>query len=104
LSGLLKREKHTDEGPNLPRIPMTATYYQIRIACQIDPTWSERLDGLTITQTEDGTSVLSGFIRDQSELHGVLARIRDLALPLISVNPVEPDAAVRTGSEGTART
>jgi hypothetical protein len=75
---------------------MTATYYQIRLACQIDPAWSEWsewLDGLTITQTDDGTSVLSGFIRDQSELHGVLARIRDLALPLISVNPVEPDAA-----------
>ncbi|HEY8687521.1 MAG TPA: hypothetical protein VIO57_18115 [Chloroflexota bacterium] len=83
---------------------MTATYYQIRLACQIDPAWSERLDGLTITQSEDGTSMLSGYIRDQSELHGVLARIRDLALPLISVNPVEPDAAVRTGSEGTART
>jgi len=83
---------------------MTATYYQIRLACQIDPSWSEWLDGLTITQTEDGTTMLSGYIRDQSELHGVLARIRDLALPLISVNPVEADAAVRTGSEGTART
>lgn len=81
-----------------------AHYYQIRVACQIDQTWCDWFDGLTITHTDDGTCVLSGCIRDQAQLHGLLARIRDLGLPLISVNPVGPDAAAGTGSEGSVRT
>jgi hypothetical protein len=68
--------------------------YQIRIAGHIDQRWSDWFDGLTITVTKDGDTLLVGPIRDQAQLHGLLAKLRDLALPLISVNPVRPTSSV----------
>ena len=49
-------------------------------------------DGLTITLEEDGDTLLTGPVVDQAALHGLLKKVRDLGLPLLSVNPVEPDA------------
>jgi hypothetical protein len=63
-------------------------HYQIRILGHIDQRWSDWFDGLTITTTEDGDTLLTGPIRDQAQLHGLLAKVRDLALPLVSVTPV----------------
>jgi hypothetical protein len=65
-------------------------YYAIRVKGHLDPRWSEWLEGLTVTQTESGETILSGPVVDQSALHGLLARIRDLNLTLISVTRVEP--------------
>jgi hypothetical protein len=62
---------------------------EIRVKGQIDERWSEWLDGLTITHTSGGETLLSGSVMDQSALYGVLARLRDLGLPLLSVNPGE---------------
>jgi hypothetical protein len=64
-------------------------HYQIRMSGHIDLRWSDWFDGLTITMTEDGDTLLTGPIRDQAQLHGLLAKVRDLALPLVSVNPVQ---------------
>ena len=65
---------------------------EIRVKGQIDERWSEWLEGLTITHTEDGETVLSGSVIDQSALYGVIGRLRDLGLPLLSVNPSEANA------------
>ena len=60
---------------------------EIRVRGQIDERWSEWLDGLTIAHTTDGETVLTGSVMDQSALYGLIARLRDLGLPLVSVNP-----------------
>jgi hypothetical protein len=60
--------------------------YQIKIKGHIDQSWSEWLGGLTITHEAGGTTVLTGPIIDQPALYGLLIRLRDLGLSLVSVN------------------
>lgn len=60
-------------------------FYEIRTKGQIDPSWSDWFEGLTMTYSETGETVLSGPVKDQSALHGLLAKIRDLNLTLILV-------------------
>ena len=62
---------------------------QIRVKGQIDERWSDWLDGLTITHTEEGDTVLTGSVQDQSALYGLIAKLRDLGLPLSAINSVE---------------
>ena len=62
-------------------------HYQIRIKDHLDTRWQDWFDGLTVTLTGDGDTILSGVIVDQAALHGVLKKIRNLGLTLISVNP-----------------
>ena len=65
--------------------------YRIRVKGHLDDRWSEWFGGLVIHLQEDGTTLLVGPIVDQAALHGVIIRIRDLGLPLLSVNLcVEP--------------
>ena len=59
---------------------------EIRVKGQIDETWSEWFEGLTIVHTDQGTTILQGSVADEAALHGLLAKIRDLGLQLISVN------------------
>ena len=63
------------------------THYQIEIQGYLDDRWQEWFEGFTMTRTADGRTILTGPIRDQSELHGVLKKINNLGLTLISVNP-----------------
>jgi hypothetical protein len=65
--------------------------YEIRVKGRLDGHWSAWFDGLTIANVEDGDALLSGEIVDQSALHGVLAKVRDLGLTLIAVTCVGPD-------------
>jgi hypothetical protein len=60
-------------------------FYEIRIKGHLAPSWSETFDGMQLTQTQAGETLLSGAVMDQAALHGLLARIRDLNLTLISV-------------------
>ena len=62
--------------------------YQIRVRGVLDAGWSDWFDGLTICPQADGTTSLTGPVRDQSALHGLLVKIRDLGLPLLSVRRV----------------
>ncbi len=64
--------------------------YQIRIKGHLDPRWSERFGGLTITLEENGDTLLSGPVVDQAALHGLLRKVRDLGMQLISVTSIEP--------------
>jgi hypothetical protein len=61
-------------------------HYLIRVEERLSPHWSEGFEGLSATYTTSGETILSGVLQDQSALHGLLARIRDLNLTLISVS------------------
>lgn len=64
--------------------------YQIIVKGHLDSEWSDWFDGLTITTMDNGETMLSGPIVDQTALHGVLIKIRDLGLPLLSLTRIEP--------------
>jgi hypothetical protein len=74
---------------------------EIRVKGQIDRDWSDWIGGLTITHVSPGETVLTGSVRDQAALFGLLSRLADLGLPLISVNPavVGPDQPPRATRE-----
>ena len=65
--------------------------YEIRINGHLGPHWAARFEGMTLTRDGDGTTVIHGPVVDQAALHGLLARVRDLGIPLLSVTQVEPD-------------
>ena len=65
--------------------------YEIHLQGRLDPRWTAVFDGMTLTAHDDGTTVIRGQVIDQSALHGLLARLRDLGLPLISVTQVPPE-------------
>jgi hypothetical protein len=65
--------------------------YAIRIDGHLDEHWSIWFGGLAITHEDDGTTTLRGDVADQSELHGLLAKVRDLGAPLIAVTPISDD-------------
>jgi hypothetical protein len=69
-------------------------YYSIRVRGHLDSAWSEWFDGMTVTNVDDGESMLSGYIRDQAALHGLIIKVRDLGLPLIAIDPLEPESHV----------
>ncbi len=65
------------------------TIYQFRIKGHLGTQWMGWFEGLTVTLEEDGNTLLSGPVIDQSAMHGILKKIRDLGMPLLSVNSVE---------------
>ena len=67
-----------------------AAIYQIRVEGHLDDELSEWFDGMSIDRQEDGTSVLTGPVPDQSALHGLLAKIHSLALPLLFLQRIDP--------------
>lgn len=71
--------------------PREAGRYEIRLAGHLDAHWAAWFDGLTVSREADGTTVISGPIVDQAALHGLLQRVRDLSLPLVSVTRLPPD-------------
>jgi hypothetical protein len=72
-------ERHTDQ-------PMV---YQIRIKGHLSRQWINWFEGLTITLEDNGDTLLTGAVIDQAALHGLLKKVRDLGMPLISVDPVK---------------
>ena len=59
--------------------------YEIRMQGHLSARWAARFDGMSLTTHRDGTTVLRGLVLDQAALHGLLARLRDTGLPLVSV-------------------
>ena len=87
------REKHArPQDHDEPRI------YVIRIKGHLDDKWADWFEGLTIKLEEDGDTLLTGPVVDQAALHGLLKKVRDLGLPLVSVSPVEPDPSTTLGA------
>jgi len=79
--------------------PSQPTVYQIRIKGHLDSQWTDWFGGLTITLEEGGDTLLTGPVVDQAALHGLLKKVRDLGMPLVSVSPVKPgpSTTLRTG-------
>ena len=69
------------------------THYEIRIKGHLDNRWASRFGLLTITRQDNGDTLLTGPVADQSALHGLLRKVRDLGMPLLSVICVDSEQA-----------
>lgn len=76
--------------------------YEIRIKGHLHDRWADWFEGLTITREANGETLLTGPVVDQAALHGVLRKVRDLGLPLVSVNQIDPKQA--NGPDGNTDT
>lgn len=85
----------TQRPDSTPKSP-DAGQYEIRLTGHLDARWVAWFDGLMVRGETDGTTIISGQVVDQAALHGLLQRVRDLGLPLVSVNrldtapPIDP--------------
>lgn len=68
--------------------------FQVRIKGHLSPQWTNWFDGMAINLEDDGDTLLTGLVADQAALHGLLKKIRDLGMTLVSVNSVLPDPTV----------
>ncbi len=64
--------------------------YEIRLKGHLDSRWAAWFDGLSLTNESDGTTIIHGPVVDQAALYGLLQKVRDIGLPLVSVTPVQP--------------
>ena len=88
-----RRDRHMPNELHPKRDPGGTMVYQIRVKGHLGPQWTDWFEGLTITLEEDGNTLLTGPVIDQAALHGLLKKVRDLGMPLVSVSPVEPSQA-----------
>jgi hypothetical protein len=65
--------------------------YEIRLKGHLDSRWAAWFDGLSLTNESDGTTIIHGPVADQAALYGLLQKVRDIGLPLVSVTQVQPD-------------
>jgi hypothetical protein len=65
--------------------------YEIRLKGHLDPRWASWFDHMSVSNDSDGTTVIRGHVVDQSALHGLLHKVRDIGLPLVSVVRVAAD-------------
>ncbi len=77
--------------------PPDPSRYEIRLGGRLDPRWAAWFDGMALTSADGGTT-LCGPVADQAALHGVLRKIRDLGLPLVSVTRLDADRPDETPS------
>ena len=83
-----------------PTTTSRTTTYEVRLAGHLDDHWATWLDDLALVRHDDGTTVLTGPVSDQSQLHGLLARVRDLGAPLLSLRALDsPASAAETTAE-----
>jgi hypothetical protein len=89
-----KRTRHRmSETPAPIKAHPEPELYEIRVRGHLDARWANRFEGLTITLEDNGDTLLTGPVVDQAALHGLLKKVRDLGMPLVSVSPVEPGQA-----------
>ena len=67
--------------------------YEIRLKGHLEARWAAWFDGLSLAHQSDGTTVIHGSVVDQAALHGLLSKVRDLGLPLVSVSQIDPRQA-----------
>ena len=78
-----------------------ATRYEIRLQGHLDSSWAEWLGGMSLTHASDGTTVSAGPVADQAALHGLLQKLRDIGVTLISVNQSEPERPLGLSDPGS---
>lgn len=74
--------------------------YEIRLKGHLDQRWAGSFEGLSVIHEADGTTILAGAVSDQAMLYGLLRKARDLGLPLLAVNQIDPQRV--SGPDGTA--
>jgi hypothetical protein len=84
---LMSNQRNPNTDPSQPMI------YQIRLKGHLGQQWTAWFEGLTLTLEKNGDTLLTGPVVDQAALHGLLRKVRDLGLPLLSVTHVEPGQA-----------
>ena len=84
---MMSDQQKSERDPDRQRV------FQIRIQGHLSQQWMDWFEGLTITLEEDGNTLLNGPVVDQSALHGILKKIRNLGTPLISINSVDSEQA-----------
>lgn len=90
---MMPKEQKSAGGPAEPKV------FAIRIQGHLSQQRMDWFDGLSITLEEDGNTLLRGTVVDQSALHGILKRIRDLGMPLLSVNSIDSDDSVKANTD-----
>jgi hypothetical protein len=90
----MSNEHNSNPDPSQPVV------YQIRIKSHLGSDWTDWFEGLAITREDNGDTLLTGAVVDQAALHGLLKKVRDLGMPLLSVNPVEPEPPAVSDAKG----
>ena len=75
--------------------------YEIRVKGHLGPRWAAWFDGLSLTSADDGTTVIRGEVVDQSALHGLLQKVRDIGIPLVSLTRLPSDAPTAPSASRT---
>jgi hypothetical protein len=88
----LDQANNSQEG-NQPASPSRSAYYEIRVEGQVDSSWSEWFDGLDVTLQKNGETLIAGPIPDQAVLQGILTKVFNLRLPLVSVKRIQPKSS-----------
>ena len=78
--------------------PIGSTVYQIRLRGQLGQLWSDWFDGLAITWDDNGDTLLTGSVADQSALYGLLRKVRDLGVTLVAINQLDASAEPDQGT------
>lgn len=78
--------------------PLGGWTYQMRIVGHLDDRWSGWLEGFSIARCDDGTCTITGPVTDQAQLHGILARLRDIGATLVSLRTIDSDEVMRSTS------
>ena len=81
------------DDPNPTTAPGQPPVYEIRLKGHLGSQWADWFEGLAVTLAEDGETLLTGPVADQAALHGLLRKVRDLGMPLVSVNLVAANAS-----------
>jgi hypothetical protein len=84
-----RQDKNISNDPRPEADSNQPIVYQIRVKSHLGSDWTDWFQGLTITLEENGDTLLTGPVIDQAALHGLLKRVRDLGISLVSVNPVK---------------
>jgi len=82
----------------------TTSAYAVRVQGHLEARWEGWFDGAALTTQDDGTTVIVTAVVDQAGLHGLLQRLRDLGLPLLSLTPIDPPAAAVATAPQVPRT
>src|SRR5512138_2673835 len=94
---VMSNDLNSKTEPNEPEI------YQIRIKGHLGCEWTDWFEGLAITLEDNGDMLLTGPMVDQAALYGLLRKVRDLGMPLVAVNKLEPDSPLSRTPNGKLR-
>jgi hypothetical protein len=97
----MANKHHPAPDPRQPQFSQPLVYH-IRLAGHLGPDWAGWFDGLTITLQDNGETLLAGPVVDQAALHGVLRKVRDAGIPLLSVVCLNPDHSDSKANRPTA--